>query len=50
MAESRPPYALEYRRPHWSAVGWAPYRSVAKHGDITDGRGDACDALTFVAP
>ena len=34
MAERRPPYAPEYRRPHWSVVGLAPYRGVAKHGDI----------------
>ncbi len=40
MAERRPPYAPEYRRPHWSVVGLAPYRGVAKHGDITGGRGD----------
>ena len=44
MAESRPPYAPEYRRPHWSVVGLAPYRGVAEHGDITVGRGDACVA------
>ena len=44
MAERRPPYALEYRRPHWSAVGWAPYRGVAKHRDITGGRGDYLSA------
>ena len=35
MAERRPPYAPEYRRPHWSVVGLAPYRGVAKHGVIT---------------
>ena len=35
MAERRPPYAPEYRRPHWSVVGLAPYRGVAKHGGIT---------------
>ena len=29
-----------------SVVGLAPYRGVAKHGDITDGRGDACVAPT----
>ncbi len=36
MAERRPPYAPEYRRPHWSVVGLAPYRSAAKHGDIAE--------------
>ncbi len=46
MAESRPPYAPEYRRPHWSVVGLAPYRGVAKHGDIAGCRGDACVAPT----
>ena len=46
MAERRPPYAPAYRRPHWSVVGLAPYRGVAKHGDITAGRGDACVAPT----
>ena len=44
MAERRPPYAPEYRRPRWSVVGWAPYHGVAKHGDITDGRGDYLSA------
>ena len=44
MAERHPPYAPEYQRPHWSVVGLAPYRGVAKHGDITDGKGDACVA------
>ena len=44
MAERHSPYASEYRRPHWSVVGWAPYRGVAKHEDITGGRGDACVA------
>ena len=47
MAERHLPYAPEYRRPHWSVVGLAPYRGVAKHGDITGGRGDACVAPTF---
>ena len=46
MAESRPPYAPEYRRPHWSVVGLAPYRGVARHGDIAGCRGDACVAPT----
>ena len=44
MAESRSPYALEYRRPHWSVVGLAPHRGVAKHGNITGGRGDYLSA------
>ena len=44
MTERRPPYAPEYRRPHWSVVGLAPYRGVAKHGDITGGRGDYLSA------
>ena len=47
MAESRLPYGPEYRRPQWSVVGLAPYRGVAKHGDVTDGRGDAGVAPTF---
>ena len=46
MAERRPPYAPEYWRPHWSVVGLAPYRGVAKDGDITGCRGDACVAPT----
>ena len=46
MAERHPPYAPEYRRPPWSVVGLAPYRGVAKHGDITGCRGDACVAPT----
>ena len=44
MAGRRPPYAPEYRRPHWSVVDLVPYRGVAKRGDITGGRGDACVA------
>ena len=46
MAERRSPYAPEYRHPHWSVVGLASYRGVAKYGDITGGRGDACVAPT----
>ena len=38
--EARAAYAPEYRRPPWSVVGLAPYRGVARHRDITDGRGD----------
>ena len=41
MAEGRAPYAPEYQRPHWSVVGLAPYRGVARHGGITGGRDDA---------
>ena len=44
MAEGRAPYAPEHQRPHWSVVGLAPYRGVAKHGDVTGGRGGACAA------
>ena len=47
MAERRLPYAPEYRCPPWPVVGLAPYRGIAKDGDITDGRGDACVAPTF---
>ena len=45
MAERRPSYAPEYRRPHWSVVGLASYRGVAKHGGINGGRGDYLAAL-----
>ena len=42
--EARAAYTPEYRRPHWSVAGLAPYRGVAKHGGITDGRGDYLSA------